>query len=453
MSDDDKILKELLNSGIESSIIESEEPQKVVKPKKVKDEEIISKSKEVKPEEIAYETPQDRFKKIIKDQGYRIGLDNLTNVFFRGNTDDPVWLDQSLILSNIPAKNREIIISSYYGRTLDELGIKIEPGSKNQSNTSSNIKLPTTSKDIISDDVDVSKMAERELSEMFKAEKFKTSMAQIRAMRKDYERDLARDEELRSSKHQPQVYTRQISRPVIRDGKIITNPDGSPLYETVVEPVNPNQQQSGIGEVMPLLTTLLTKDNKPQNTELAELFRRFDERMAAMERSNELRSKEDQIKRLEDEQKRVAEQFRRDLDQKEKENKEGLAKLEADRIRELHALETRFTETISHRKELDSIIGNISQEHKKEMDSIKQQLSHAQTNIERTVVSKGTDTVDKLTTKFADIAESVIKPMAGVMKDQYTLAIDQQRKASGLPPIRESIPEVGAEELSQFIKE
>lgn len=448
--EDEKVLAELIAGGSGKA----PKPAKREKKESVDDAPEKVKEKE-KAEEVVFETPQDRFRKVIRDQGYNKGIENMTSVFFRGDTDNPKWLDETLILSNIPAKNREMIITAYYGRTLADLGIKVEPGSKSSNMTlaGSTNKTNEPNKDnTIPDDMDITKMAEKDLADMFKMERFKANMANIRAMREEAE---ARSKSLNNQNNPPppQVFTRQISRPIFKEGQIAKDTTGNILYETVSEPVNPNMQSnSGVSDIMPLILSMMQQNKPQQNTEMGEYFKRMDERIQSMERGNELRAKEDQIKRIEEEKVRKEEQYRRDIELKDKEYKERLEKLEENNKRDLQQLETRFTETINHRKELDQIIGQISGDHKKEMDIFKQKLEHAQTSIERTVVAKGTDTVDKLTTSFADIAESVVKPMAGVLKDQYSLGIDQQRLALGLPPLKNTLPNVTEDELKSFVQ-
>lgn len=411
------------------------------------------KKEKEKPENKAFETPQDRFRRIIKDMGYSTGVENMTSVFFEGDTDSPSWLDDVLKLSHIPAKNRELIITAYYGKPLKDLGISVDPIISQSK--SDKLKEKESEKAKVSDELlDLAKISEDELKERVKAEKTLLSLAQLRAMREEIE---SRGKKETPSQQQA-VQMRQVSRPVVgSDGKIVTGKDGTIVYETVVEPVSNSQNQLGHGGdflsmVAAMKALMGGEEKKGQPSEIAEAIRMMQQQMNEMKLENERRAKEDEIKRLSEKLEKQTEEHRRELERRENDFKDKLDELNKERLRDLEALEKRFQETIEHKREMDAIIGAVSSEHKKEMDSLKQRLEHAQTSIERTVVAKGTDTVDKLSGKMADVVESVVKPMAGVMKDHYSTIIETERQKLGLPSLKESIPKVTESELEQFAK-
>lgn len=464
MADKD-VLKDLLDESGDynppdmNQLVSNINKQVAAKEAKEKKQQAPTETKtKVKPEEVAFETPIDHFRKLMLDMGYRIGVDTMGKVFFGGDTNNPGWLDEVLKLSNIPAKNRKLIITSYYGKTPEELGIKVEPtygGAKTDKDREREKLIDELKKD--EDKDDVAKFAEDEMKELLKREKTLTALANLRAMREEAEKKSASNN---NQNQQQQVMNRKVTRPVIgADGKIVNDKAGGILYETVIEPVfQGSQQQSGGGDILSIVAAIkaLTSDGDkktPLADELKDYFNRMDQRINSMEKANELRMQEERMSRLEDEIKRKDEDYKRELQRKEDEYNRRISEQEKERVRDLESLEKRFTETINHRKELDDLIGAVSSNHKKEMDELKKRLEHAQTSIERTVVSKGTDTVDKLTTKMADVAESVVKPMASVLKDHYALAIDTQRQQLGLPTLDKSIPQVADDELSKFIQE
>ncbi len=409
-----------------------------------------------KNETIASQTPQDRFRSIVKDQGYSIGIENMTSVFFEGNTDNPSWLDEVLKLSHIPAKNREMIITAYYGKPIKELGIIIEPafgGKTADEKKTEDIKKAASDAE---NELDIIKLSQDEIKETIKNEKTLLAIAQMKKMRKELER--VDDDKKDNHQQQQQYQMRQVIRPVIRDGKMIYGKDGSMVTETVVEPVNLNQQGGGSSEIMNMLAIrALNPPEAPKQTTgdpaLLDYIKKLDSKIEKMDSDRQIQAKEEEIKRLNDKLDRKEEEAKKEIDRKEKEFSEKLKDLNDERVRDLTELKERFQESMQHKKELDDIVGQISGQHKKEIDGLKQKLEHTQTNIERTIVSKGTETLDGVTKRVGSIAEDVVKPLAEVMKDHYRTVIDQTRAGAGLPPLKDSIPKVAEDELERFAKE
>ena len=417
----------------------------------------VKETKKEKSEEVAMETPQDRFRKIINDSGYKTGVENLTSYFFSGNTDSPDWLDYTLKIANIPAKNREIILSLYYGKTIEDLGIKIDSlsiKSKDEKKIESDKAAAT--KD---DSFDLSKIADDDLKEYIKNEKTETAMEMMKARKEKAIADREEAEERRNNRKNPQatsVMMRQIQRPVIVNGAPLLNKEGAMVYETIQEPVPNGQNNSGdnMTGIAAIIAALMPRVN-PQgsgDSDVAKAITAMNAKIESIQKNTELQAKEDEIKRLNERIDREKVESKRDLEKEKESMKERLDKIEADRLRDLTSLKERFNESIQHKKELDDVIGQISGAHKKEIDGLKQKLEHTQTNIERTIVSKGTETLDGVTKQVGNIAKEVITPMAEVMKDHYRTIIDQTRIAGGLPPLKDSLPKVSESELELFAR-
>lgn len=450
--EENDITSQLLDEAIEQTKKEKEVKEKELKEAAAKKQSVPEKEKK-KNENIASETPQDRFRRIVRDQGYHVGIENMTAVFFEGNTDSPAWLDDVLKLSHIPSKSREMILTAYYGKTIKELGIVVELGFGSKANEEK--KVEEAKKAAGEDEFDVLKLSQDEMRETIKNEKTLLSIAQLKKMRKQLEHD---DTDKKSDTQQQQQYQmRQVIRPVIRDGKMIYGKDGVVVTETVVEPVALGQQ----GGTNDLVNMLIMKSLAPQEAQktttsdpaLLEYIKKLDSKIEGMETARQIQAKEEEIKRMNDKLERKEEEYKKDAERKEKDYNDRLDKMNAERIRDLTELKERFAETIQHKKELDDVVGQISSQHKKEIDGFKQKLEHTQTNIERTVVSKGTETIDKMTQKVGDIAEDVIKPLANVMQDHYKTMIDQTRVNAGLPSLRDTIPKVNESELEKFARE
>ena len=431
----------------------AEQTKKEKEAKETAKKQVQTPEKEKKKNEnIASETPQDRFRRIVRDQGYNIGVENMTSVFFEGSTDSPSWLDEILKLSHIPAKNREMIITAYYGKTIKELGINIESGFISKKDEEK--KVEDAKKAAGEDEFDIMKLSQDEMKETIRNEKTLLSIAQLKKMRKQLEND----DDKKDNQQQQQYQMKQVIRPLIKDGKMIYNKDGAVVTETVIEPVALGQQGGGNNDIMQMLAVrALQPPEAPKQTTgdpaLLDYIKKLDSKIEGMEASRQIQAKEEEIKRMNDKMERKEEEYKKEIERKEKESNDRLDKMNAERIRDLTELKERFAETIQHKKELDDVIGQISGAHKKEIDGLKQKLVHTQTNIERTIVSKSTDTVDKLTGKVGDIAESVIKPMADVMKDHYRTVIDQTRVNAGLPSLRDTVPRVDEDELERFARE
>jgi len=449
MAKEKDITEELLDEATEQT-----KKEKAIKEKAEKDAaQQKPQAKEKKSENIASETPQDRFRRIVRDQGYNVGVQNMTDVFFEGNTDSPSWLDEVLKLSHIPAKNREMIITAFYGKSLKDLGITVEPGLGGTIKKDEEKKAEELKKAADDDGFgDLLKISQDEMKETIKNEKTLLSIAQMKRMRKELEGDDKKDH------NQQQYQMRQVIRPIMKDGKLIYNKDGTVMTETIVEPISLNQQGGGNSDIMNMLAMrALAPPEAPKavagDPALLEYIKKLDSKIEKMDSDRAIQAKEEENKRLLDKLERKEEEFKKDMERREKENKENLDKLNAERIRDLTELKERFAETIQHKKEMDEIVGTISSAHKKEIDGLKQKLEHTQTNIEKTIVSKSTETIDGITKKVGNIAEDVVKPMAEVMKDHYRTVIDQTRVNAGLPSLRDSVPKVAEDELERFAKE
>lgn len=437
------ITMQLLEEKVEATKKQIEEKEKEL-PKP-----IVKKRKEVKSESIASETPQDRFRRIVRDQGHNVGIENMTSVFFEGDTDNPIWLDDVLKLSHIPAKNREMIITAYYGKPIKELGITVEPGFTSVKKAEETKKAEEIKK--ADEELDFVKMSREDLNDAIRNEKSMLALAQMRNLRKELE-----DKSKGNNDNKPQYQMRQVIRPMIKDGALQYAKDGTLLTETVVEAIDPSRQSGSNGEIVNMLA--LRALNPPEakvqtpatDPTIVDYIKKLDQKIETMESTRQLQAKEEEIKRLVEKIDRKDEDYKKEIERKEKEFSERLDKMNDERIRDLQELKERFNETIQHKKELDEVVGNIAGAHKKEIDALKQKLEHSTTNIEKTIVSNSTEAVNAFTKKTGDIVESVIKPMADVMKDHYKTIIDQTRANSGLPSLRDTLPQVTQDELEKF---
>lgn len=400
--------------------------------------------------------PQDRFKKTLVDLGFSKGSNTITDVFFQGDIDSPAYLDSVLKVSGIPARNRSMILTSWYGKTPEELGIKIEP--TNISSTTqvvANLEQKKIEDQKVLDEFDPSKLAAADLRDMMNREKTAAAMAQITATRLEAE-ERANAVKLRSNPPPApvaqQVY-RQIRKPIFnKEGGLVLDTAGQPIFETISEPVfqGESHNSGGIDMVSMLgLIKSMGNDNKNQdNPAITTLMTEIKNQNA----NRALDEKNNEIKRLIDKMEAAEREHKSEKDRIEDKLQEKLDRVLADNAKNLESLKERFMESIQHQKDIDQIAGSLSERHKKEMDEIKKQLTNSQSSIEKTIIAKATDTSNDVVRSITDITKSVVEPMAGVMKDHYSTMIDQSRAANGLPPLNKTIQDVSEEELKNFIE-
>jgi len=76
--------------------------------------------------------PSRRFNDILRDMGLRQGREVITNVFFSGNTDDPLHLDNILKLAQVGHPQRKLIIAAWYGELPDKIKKKIDESKEDE---------------------------------------------------------------------------------------------------------------------------------------------------------------------------------------------------------------------------------------------------------------------------------------------------------------------------------
>ncbi len=237
----------------------TEKEGKVEKKTKVRTQDIPTtppeKEKE-KREEVAFESPQDRFRRIIKDQGYKTGVENLLSVFFDGDTNSPKWLDDVLMMGNIPAKNRELIVTTYYGKTLTELGITISPADRTKGGIIQIEKDKAAADAKKLDSIDeLTNFSEDMLKDQLKMIKMKLAMAQMNKMTEEL--DKGRNQSQQQQQPVAQVASmRQITRPIIRDGQMLKDGSGNPIYETINEPVTQTGNSGGGTDILTMIAAI-----------------------------------------------------------------------------------------------------------------------------------------------------------------------------------------------------
>lgn len=370
-------------------------------------------------------TPQERFMLMLRDMGIRKGRETVTNLFFGGDIDDPLWLDNALKSNGISVANRGMIISAYYGETLDDLGIVLSPDKKNK-------KKQSGQQDDDEESDDEMKEIEKMRRDMWADKKRKLALLQLESEMKKAGNELgatgAGDNAMKT-----------IRRPVFVDGQPVIDDKGSIVMESVTEPVV-SSSNSGMESVMTVLLTNLI-NNKGDDGKVESIVNEMKAENERARHDNELQRKEDKIEQTEqrhiDEMKRTQDDFKREL-QHERENN----------LRSLEQLNNKFDSELRHRDDLDNIVGGLQAANKKKQEELEKRLNSMGSDIKSTIVSKGTEIADNVTSKTGDLISEVVTPMAKMMGDQYKTQIDMYRQQVGLDPT----PQATDEDLVKFIE-
>ena len=79
--------------------------------------------------------PQLEFKAILRDMGLKNKIESITKMFYAGNIDDPIHLDNCLKTAGIDAARRRLAVASYYGYVPDELKAESEQVDGDEDNS------------------------------------------------------------------------------------------------------------------------------------------------------------------------------------------------------------------------------------------------------------------------------------------------------------------------------
>ncbi len=293
------------------------------------------------------------------------------------------------------------------------------------------------------------------MRDLLKQEKTEAALAQIRAIRAESD-ERAKIINMRNNPPVapvPAPVYRQVRKPVFnKEGEIILDASGQPLFETISEPVFPGQpSNNGQLDIVSMLGLFKSMGNDNKNQSNPSIDALMTE-LRTQNANRALEEKNSEIKRLQDKMDAAEQDHKREKERVEEKLQDKLDRITADNAKNLESLKERFLESIQHQKDIDSIAGSLSERHKKEMDEIKKQLQHSQSSIEKTIVAKAAETSSNVVDKMTDMAKSVVEPMSGVLRDHYATVIDQQRKTAGLPSLANSIPTVSEDDLKKFVE-
>jgi len=214
-------------------------------PKKVEDEQII---KALESSETEGTDPKEEFYKILRNIGVKTGAKGIADAFFSGNIDNPEWLNYVLVKYKIPSHKRWFIITNWFKKSPEELGIDIESFEYVPKRGKGSIKISSGTEDL----------------EAIEREAIKDLRRQIEIKR--LQRLLEELEKPRTETTQTGQIVRYV--PVVdpKTGEQKTDKQGRPLYETVVVPLPPQMQMMAPWMFAPMY---------PQQQNIYEIERRL----------------------------------------------------------------------------------------------------------------------------------------------------------------------------------
>jgi len=411
----------------------NEEPVEV----KQKIESMLSDTSLATDEDLQRLDPASEFKAILKDVGIRRGIDTITETWLGGDIDSPKWTDTVLKVGGIPAARRKLVLMRIFGMTEDqikELNIASEKDDKETV-----IKIKETDKTDEDDLENVVKELDKEHVKSLKRQMLEARLMQQMMEYKKALKELNKDD----TKTQPMHRTKLV--PVLNEnGEILKDEQGNPVYQKVIEPVDPsNASALDPVTIMTLMTSMMKQQQQPPqtNSELQEIKEAV---MRQMETIKELQHKTE-LDNLRQAYEKLREEKERELDRLEREYNRRLEEEKNERLRDLTQLKESFERQIQMREQIDKVAGYYN----KQLEELKEEIRNRDKDLRSAIVGEITKTASKTTERAADTIDGIVTPLASVMKDMYKTQIDMMRRQAGINPI--DVPETSEEELRELI--
>jgi len=411
----------------------NEEPVEV----KQKIESMLSDTSLATDEDLQRLDPASEFKAILKDVGIRRGIDTITETWLGGDIDSPKWTDTVLKVGGIPAARRKLVLMRIFGMTEDqikELNIASEKDDKETV-----IKIKETDKTDEDDLENVVKELDKEHVKSLKRQMLEARLMQQMMEYKKTLKELNKDD----TKTQPMHRTKLV--PVLNEnGEILKDEQGNPVYQKVIEPVDPsNASALDPVTIMTLMTSMMKQQQQPPqtNSELQEIKEAV---MRQMETIKELQHKTE-LDNLRQAYEKLREEKERELDRLEREYNRRLEEEKNERLRDLTQLKESFERQIQMREQIDKVAGYYN----KQLEELKEEIRNRDKDLRSAIVGEITKTASKTTERAADTIDGIVTPLASVMKDMYKTQIDMMRRQAGINPI--DVPETSEEELRELI--
>lgn len=390
-------------------VVKEEKPKKPRKATKV--EKPAKTEKEVLATEPLMDKldPREAFLEILGQMGLKRGVEIITDVFFTGNIDDPAWLDSTLILANVNKKQREMLITRYYGASPHDLGVILG----DNSNATKKIQDDT----IDSNDFDASKMLK---------EQYKTA------------------QNMQMIKHLQQMNAPETPAPVneVIEEVPLFDSTGKPIIDPTTEKqaykrivsrgVEVNKQDNSFQSAMAMMQ-LMKDDAKPDsNSNMHEMMTVFSAKFDTLRHEQSLDSAKQDLQRERDKFEEASKRHVDDLRRAEDKYNSDLTRVQETNAREvdavaksmgdkLESLQTGYARDIQHREDMDNIQGMFGNKIK----TLEDDLSAKAGNIKDTVVKELLKQGSVVTNQATTTVGAFVDPMAKIMQQMYATSLNQ----------------------------
>lgn len=380
--------------------------------------------------------PRDEFLNILKQMGITRGIEVVADVFLNGNIDDASWLDSTLLLANINKKNRELILTRYYGQPFDELGVKL------RDNIKGNVKHSSDSSD--TGEFDVSQM----MKEQFKSAKDMQMMNQLidmnKAMNKSSDaspvNEYVEEIPLFNTDGSPTIDSTtglQAVKRIISKGQSAQRPDSSmQMMSAMFQNMLTQNNKSGDSSAKEMMLEFSNKFTELQASQVAESNRL--ELLRAQDRFDEERRRnQDDVRRLEDKHKEDLQRAKDDNDK----NLDNLAKSMNDKI---ESVQESYKRDLDHREMIDEVQSMFG----KKITDLEADLNRTSTDIKSTVIKEGLKQSNQIVNQANSTIGAFVTPMADIMKNMYANSMNQMQQTVA----QSEVPDTTNEELQELYK-
>lgn len=439
VTDDQKLL-ESINEGGKDKPKKKEKESEVVAEKEEKQQE-QKKDDQKRKESAGVLDPTDDFVKMLESVGIkRPKAEIVADIFFRGDINDPAYLDKSLVLADLGVKQRELVITAYYGSTPEELGIELMPQTKarQQAKVAASVGEPSN-EDL--EGMDLGKVHADMLRSRLRLLTNKQIMNEIRRM----------DDEDTNRSRPKELPKKVVSRPLIsKEGEIVVK-DGVPVMERIVyEGDGFSGSNSSSDTIMPiLLAKILEKDKTPvidpnvKPSWAVDMERKIDQQKA----DEEKRRLEDELKHEKEKREELEKEYKKELDRVAEQHQRDIERLREDTNKQIELQNQRFEDDKKHREELDATAGAYGQK----LDEIKKELDLTRKDIKSTVVGEAVKSTSTILKSATQTTEEVIKPIAETATELWKAQVKIMQKNAGIDPTK-TIPNTTEEELQALAR-
>lgn len=443
---DDQRLLDSINAG-EKPVKE----EKLLINKKKEEPKVVPEKQEPKPKETPKEEPKgaldptEDFVKMLESVGIkRPKAELVTDIFFKGDINDPAYLDKSLVLADLGMKQRELVITAYYGASPEELGMELLPQTKAKQLAMMDKVGSGASVGNESPPMELQKVQAEMLRNKFQLLQNRQLMNEFRRM----------EEEDAKSRAPVAVPKKVVTKPLIDAKGEIVMKDGVPVMERIVyEGDGFTGGGNSSDSIMPILLANLLKDkDKPvapvvdpnvKPSWAVDMERKIDQQKS----DEDKRRLEDELKHEKEKKEEVEKEYKKELERVEQQHQKDIERLREDMKTQLEVQNQRFEDDKRHRAELDEIQGAYGTQ----LSEIKKELDSTRKDIKSTVVGEAVKSTSTIIKSATQTTEEALKPIAETASEMMKVQIKAMQKAAGID-ITKQVPGTTEEELAALAR-